>query len=61
MKKIFQYTTMIIALLCFAATIVLMMATVQFNNIKCQIAGVITFILMWLFSTLNNICYGKEE
>ena len=61
MKKLFQKVTLVLGLFCFAATIVLMMIAVQFNNPKYQLAGVIAFLLMWVFSTLNNICYGKED
>ena len=61
MKKLFQYITLILGLVCFATTVILMMVAVQFNNPKCQIAGVITFLLMWIFSTINNFCYDKED
>ena len=61
MKKIFQQITLILGLFCFAATVILMMIAVQFNNPKCKIAGAITFLLMCVFSAINNICYGKED
>ena len=61
MKKIFQKVTLILGLLCFAATVILMMIAVEFDKPKYQLAGVIAFLLMWVFSTLNNICYDKED
>lgn len=61
MKRFLQYITLILGLVCFAATVILMMVAVQFNNPKCQIAGVITFLLMCIFSAIDNICYGEED
>lgn len=61
MKKIFQQITLILGLFCFAATVVLMMIAVQFNNPKYQLAGVFTFLLMWMFSVLNNMLYKIED
>ena len=61
MKKLFQKVTLVLGLFCFAATVILMMIAVEFDKPKYQLAGVIAFLLMWVFSTLNNICYGKED
>ena len=52
---------MAIALLCFAVTVILMMAAVQFNNVNCQLAGIATFLGMWVFSTISNMYYENED
>ena len=61
MKKIFQFTTMAIALLCFGATVILLIVSTQASNPDYLLYGVITFFLMWIFSVLNNFCYENED
>lgn len=61
MKKIIQFTTMSIALLCFGATVILLIVSTQTSNPDYLLYGVITFFLMWIFSVLNNFCYENED